>query len=95
MLYRIGLPSNTASPFALFEGRLRTELHSSSIRTNTAIELKCSCIRSMACFPPKRAILDCRIIPDYRESEDSVLHACWMVYAPLRLESDGRTESHG
>ena len=31
------------------------------------------------------------VIPDYRESEDSVLQACWMVFAPQRLESDAQT----
>ena len=37
LLYRIGLPSNTATPLALFGGCLRIELDSKSIRTNRAI----------------------------------------------------------
>ena len=27
------------------------------------------------------------VILDYREIKDSVVHTCWMVFAPLRLES--------
>ena len=50
LLYQIGLPSNTATPLALFGGSLRIKLHSSSIRTNRAIVLKGSCIRSITCF---------------------------------------------
>ena len=42
--------SNTATPLALLGGSLRTELHSSYSRTNRAIVLKSSCIRSMSCF---------------------------------------------
>ena len=37
LLYRIGLPSNTATPLALFGGCLRIELDSKSFRTNRAI----------------------------------------------------------
>ena len=42
VLYRIGLPSNTATPLALalFGGSLRIELHSSSIHTNRATMLR-------------------------------------------------------
>ena len=58
MLYRIGLPSNASTLLALFGGSLRTELHSSSMRSNGAIMLKSSCIWSMTCFPPNRATLD-------------------------------------
>ena len=72
---------------ALFGGNLRIEPHNSSIRTNRAIMLKSSCIRGMTCFPPNRASLD------NRETKDSVLQTCKIVFAPLRLESystDGR-----
>ena len=47
LLYRIGLPSTTATPLALFGGSLRTELHSSSICTNRAIMPNSRCIRSI------------------------------------------------
>ena len=37
------------------------------------------------------------VILDYRERKDSVLQTCWIVFAPLRLESYptiGRTDVH-
>ena len=57
LLYRIGLPSNTATRLAQFGGSLRIELNSSFIGTNRAIMLKSSSIRSMTYFPPNRATL--------------------------------------
>ena len=57
LLYRIGLPSDTATTLALFGGSLRIELHSSSFHMNRAIMLKKSCIRSMTCFSTNRATL--------------------------------------
>ena len=76
LLYRIGLPSNTATPLVLFGGslriKLRIEIHSSSIRTNRAIVLKSNCIRSTTYFPLNRASLS-MVILDYRVSKDSVL----------------------
>ena len=57
LLYRIGLPLDTATTLALFGRSLRIELHSSSFHTNRAIMLKNSCIRSMTCFPQNRATL--------------------------------------
>ena len=49
------LPSNTATPLALFGESLRTELNCSPIPTNTAIVLKSSLIWSMTYFPPNIA----------------------------------------
>ena len=69
MLYRIGLPSNRATPLALIGGSLQIELQ---IRTNRAIVLENSCIWSTTWFPPKRAILGL-VILDYRDSNVSVL----------------------
>ena len=37
------------------------------------------------------------VIHDYRQSTDSVLQTCWMIFVTLRLESyptDGRTDGH-
>ena len=70
LLYRIWLASIIVTPFALFRGSLRIELHCSSIRTNRAILLKRSCIRSVTCFPPNRATL-VLVILDNRDGKDS------------------------
>ena len=40
LLYRIGLPSNTATTSALFGGSLDIKLNSSAIDTNRAIVLQ-------------------------------------------------------
>ena len=68
VLYRIGLPSNTATLLALFD---RRKLHNSSICTNSAIMLKNSCIRSMTCFTPLR-------LDSY--PTDGHMDSCWEKY---------------
>ena len=73
MLYRIGLPSNTATPLALFGGSLQIELHSNSITTNRAIVLKSSCTRSITYFSSNRATLALMII-DYIEAAKSTCY---------------------
>ena len=81
LLYLKRISSITATLLALFGGSLRIELHSSCNRTNRAIMLKSSCIRSMTCFSPKRTTLVWLIL-DYRDSKDSVQQTCWIVFAP-------------
>ena len=78
ILYRLGLHSNTATVLALFEGHLGVKPHSA--HTNKAFVLPCSCILSMTCILSNRACFSL-VILDYRDSKESLLKTCWMVFS--------------
>ena len=76
-IVQIELPSNIATLLALFGGSLRMKLHSRYVRTNRAIVLTSSRIRSMTRCPPNRASLGLVILV-YRNGKYSVLHTSWV-----------------
>ena len=88
LLYRMGLPSNTATPLPLFWGNLRKEQNSSYLALFVRIELSCQRVAELKLdmFSSEQRCSGL-VIYDNRESKASVLQTLWMVFAPPRLES--------